>query len=236
MSQNLKAVTDAPMVDSPQIYSLMSKIMHDVGFIAKGRQNTQQNYAFRGIDDVFAALQPALISHGVFFVPEVIQSEQVERASRSGGLLIYTTLRVAYTFYAPDGSSVGAVVVGEAMDSGDKSANKAMSAALKYAVLQIFCVPTEATPDADSDSPDPAPRAKQATTPAPVKPRPAASKPQTNGLATEAQNRAIGNLSKSIDNVTLLGIMNDCGCVNQSELTEEQAKEVIKRLQDEPVF
>ena len=58
---------------------------------------------------------------------------------------------MAYTFYAPDGSNVRAVVVGEAMDSGDKSSNKAMSAALKYALLQIFRVPTESD-DADATS------------------------------------------------------------------------------------
>jgi hypothetical protein len=64
---------------------------------------------------------------------------------------------VAYTFYASDGSSIRAVVVGEASDSADKSSNKAMSAALKYALLQIFCVPTESD-DADAYTHEAAPR------------------------------------------------------------------------------
>lgn len=164
MSQAIKLAEpkEAETPDGKLIYVLMSRVMSDIGFIAKGRKNVQQGYAFRGIDDVFSALQPALIKHGVFFVPEVLKSDQIERETQKGGRLIYTTLLVAYTFYAPDGSSVHTVVVGEAMDSGDKSSNKAMSAALKYAVLQIFCVPTQGTDDADNDTPPPSKPAQKA--------------------------------------------------------------------------
>lgn len=146
-----------------QIYELIPKVMAEVGAIEKGRKNTQQNYAFRGIDDVFSAFQPVLAKHQVFYVPEVMDKVVVERESSSGKALIYTTLTVAYTFFAPDGSNVRAVVVGEAMDSADKSSNKAMSAALKYALLQMFCVPTESD-DADAHSHDVRPR----TQPKPV--------------------------------------------------------------------
>lgn len=149
------------MSDQPkqQIYEAMSKVMTEVSHISKDRKNTAQNYAFRGIDDVFEAFHAPLAKHGVFYVPEVLKSESVDRPTKSGGSMTYTTLTVAYTFFAPDGSSVRAVVVGEASDSGDKSSNKAMSAALKYALLQIFCVPTSASDDADADSPEFAPRA-----------------------------------------------------------------------------
>ncbi|MGL9724902.1 ERF family protein, partial [Sodalis sp. (in: enterobacteria)] len=40
----------------------------------------------------------------------------------------------------------------EAMDSGDKATNKAMSIAYKYAAFQAFCIPTEETAiDADAE-------------------------------------------------------------------------------------
>jgi len=162
---------------SAQIYELMPKVMADVGAIEKGRKNTQQNYAFRGIDDVLSAFQPVLAKHQVFFIPEVLNKEVTDRESKSGNVLIYTTLQVAYTFYAPDGSSVRAVVVGEAMDSADKSSNKAMSAALKYALLQIFCVPTEANEDADATTHDVRPRQPA---------KPAATRPQAVPPAADA--------------------------------------------------
>ena len=46
-----------------------------------------------------------------------------------------------------------AVVQGEGMDSGDKSSNKAMSVAFKYACFQVFCIPTEEMKDPDADTP-----------------------------------------------------------------------------------
>jgi hypothetical protein len=56
-----------------------------------------------------------------------------------------------YLFVTTDGSSLEAVVYGEAMDSGDKATNKAMSAAHKYALLQTFLIPTEDVEDSDAD-------------------------------------------------------------------------------------
>jgi hypothetical protein len=49
-----------------------------------------------------------------------------------------------------DGSSVTTVITGEAMDSGDKATNKAMSVALKYALLQMFLIPTDDMRDPDA--------------------------------------------------------------------------------------
>lgn len=149
------------MSESNQIYALIPRIMAEVGAVEKTRRNQQQGYQFRGVDDVMGAFHAPLAKHGVFFVPDVLETEQTERQTKAGGLLIYTRLKVAYTFYAPDGSCVRAVVVGEAMDSGDKSSNKAMSAALKYALLQIFCVPVEEQDDADNFSPQPQPQPKR---------------------------------------------------------------------------
>lgn len=61
-------------------------------------------------------------------------------------------MKVKYTFYAEDGTSVTATVTGEGMDSGDKSLNKAMSIAFKYACFQVFCIPTEEMVDPDGES------------------------------------------------------------------------------------
>jgi hypothetical protein len=97
----------------------------------------------------------------VFIVPEIIEQTREERTTAKGGLLIYSICKVKYTFYAEDGSSVTAVVIGEGMDSGDKATNKAMSIAFKYACFQVFCIPTEEMKDPDADSPDPAPKGRQ---------------------------------------------------------------------------
>lgn len=139
-----------------KIYEAICGVMEDVGAVKKTDENTYDKYKYRGIDAVMNALQPALIKHHVFVTPEVIEQKREERLSKQGGALIYSVTTVKYTFYTDDGSSVSAVVIGEAMDRGDKSMNKAMSAAFKYACFQTFCIPTEEMIDSEKDSPEPA--------------------------------------------------------------------------------
>ena len=123
--------------------------------IAKGRKTQQgggASFAFRGIDDVLNALSPLLAEHKLCIFPRVTNRASVERQTKSGGALFYTTVNAEFDFVsAVDGSKHTAATIGEAMDSGDKSTNKAMSIAYKYAVFLTFCVPIEGTPDADGE-------------------------------------------------------------------------------------
>ena len=120
--------------------------------ITKNQRNTQgAGYNFRGIDDVQNALAPLLARHKLVILPRVIGRTCEERLSKSGGNLFYTTVEVEYDFVsAEDGSKHTIKMYGEAMDSGDKSTNKAMSAAYKYAAIQAFCIPVEGDPDHES--------------------------------------------------------------------------------------
>lgn len=129
--------------------------------IGKDSRNAQQGFAFRGIDAVMNALSGPLVDAGLLILPRVMGRTQVERATAKGGVLFYTTLEVEFDFVSAEDGSVHVVrVIGEAMDSADKSSNKAMSAAYKYACLQAFCIPTEGDNDADKTTPGPgAPRA-----------------------------------------------------------------------------
>lgn len=144
---------------SGTIYECMGAIMRDMVAIGKDSTNAQQGFKYRSIDAVYNALQPLLAKHGVFTVPEVLDKTRDERTNSKGTVLAFTCLRMKYTFHAPDGSFVSCVVEGEGMDSGDKSSNKAMAVAHKYALLQTFCVPTEEQKDPEAEvheiAPDP---------------------------------------------------------------------------------
>lgn len=141
--------------EKPQVYAAIARVMADVGKagISKGRMNEQQKYKFRGIDDVYNALSGFLSAAGLCILPRVTKREVTERATKSGGVLFYVVLDVEFDLVcAEDGSRHTVAVVGEAMDSGDKATNKAMSAAYKYACMQAFCIPTEGNPDADQET------------------------------------------------------------------------------------
>ena len=134
-----------------EIYQAIIGVMADIGAIGKDKKNAQQGFKYRGVDDVMNALQPVMVKHGLFVVPEIIDQRREERQTSRGGNLIYSVCTVRYTFYAKDGSSVQCVVIGEGMDSGDKATNKAMSIAFKYACFQVFCIPTEEMKDPDAE-------------------------------------------------------------------------------------
>jgi len=148
-----------------QVYKAINAVQADLAKsgITKDRTNTQgSGYKFRGIDDVYNTIAPLLSKHGLCILPRVLSRQCDERQSKSGGALFYITVEVEFDFVAAeDGSKHTVKTFGEAMDSGDKATNKAMSAAYKYAAFQAFSIPTEGDNDADGHTHDVAARAEQ---------------------------------------------------------------------------
>jgi len=154
--------------------------------ITKSRTNTQgAGYKFRGIDDIFNAISPLLAEHKLCILPRVMARECVERVSKNGGALFYITVEVEFDFVcAEDGSKHTVKTFGEAMDSGDKATNKAMSAAYKYAALQAFAIPTEGDNDTENQTHEVAPRTAPAPKPAPINKSPLSETQVADFLAT----------------------------------------------------
>ena len=147
---------------SPAIYTALIKANKAIGAIAKNNANQQQHFMFRGVDDVYNELHPILAECGIVIIPEVVNYEVSERQARNG-VLLYTRATILHHFTAEDGSHVTTKVVGEAMDSGDKGMNKAMSIALKYALFQLFTIPTKEDKDPDATSYEIVPQTAVAT-------------------------------------------------------------------------
>ena len=121
--------------------------------IGKDHRNTEQKFNFRGIDDVLNTLSPLLAKHRLYVIPSVLERTLIEGKTKSGGSMWRVTIKVEYRItHAEDGSSVTGITYGEAMDSGDKATNKAISAAYKYFAIQAFAIPVVGTPDADADA------------------------------------------------------------------------------------
>jgi hypothetical protein len=143
----------------PMIYRKMSDVMREIGAVGKDQKNTAQGFKFRGIDQFVNALYPALTRHGVFMAPRALRHDQeikeVVRSNGKSGVDKHVAIMMEYTFYAEDGSHVTVgPIPAEGLDSGDKATNKALSAALKYALIQTFSIPTEDMAEADLESPE----------------------------------------------------------------------------------
>lgn len=117
--------------------------------IGKNRKNESQGFKFRGIDDVMNRMAQHLNEANLVIAPNIRKREVHERVNSRGNPLFYVTVEVEYTIFSTvDGSHVVCTVPGEAMDSGDKATNKALSIAYKYMAFQLFAIPIDEDPDA----------------------------------------------------------------------------------------
>jgi hypothetical protein len=136
-----------------EIYKAIIGVTEDLikeGGIGKTRMNEQQKFRFRGIEDIQNTLAPLLVRHRLCIVPTFAGRKTDQYESKTGGKIFSTVVEGVFDLIsAIDGSSVRVTIPGEAMDTGDKSTNKAMSMAMKYAAILTFCIPTEGE-DADA--------------------------------------------------------------------------------------
>jgi hypothetical protein len=141
-----------------EVQKAIVAITRDIGSegVAKGQRNKEQGYAYRGIDDMLNALSPLYAKHNIFIRPNVLEREVTEAKTKSGTALWKVTIKVEYHIVSSlDGSREVCTTYGEAMDSADKASNKALSAAYKYLVIQLFAIPVEGHDDADANTPEP---------------------------------------------------------------------------------
>lgn len=151
--------TESPV---PQkIHAAIIGVMREVGPIAKSSRNDQQRYNYRGIDAVYNACHPIFAKHGIYSTSQILDAQHRFFTSAAGKDCVQAVLKVRFTYWAEDGSSVWTEVVAEGLDyGGDKASNKAMSAADKYALLQLLKIPVAAV---DSDASGP-PKSENTTT------------------------------------------------------------------------
>lgn len=197
------------------IYESITKIMEEVPAVGKEKNNKQQGFKYRGIDDVMNALQPLLAKNKVFIVPELMDQIREERTSSKGATLIYSICKIKYKFFAEDGTSVEAITVGEGMDSGDKATNKAMAIAMKYALSQVFCIPTEETSkDPDEESQE--------------------VQEQESELVTEKQARIIHDMMEQKGLNVEKQLQINYGITDVKELTTQQYASILNAIRDLP--
>jgi hypothetical protein len=177
-----------------KVYSAISAVSAALAKdgIAKGRRNAQQGYAFRSIDDVYAALAPHLVRHNLIIAPRYGNRTVTEQETKHGSILFHVAIDGEFDLISTlDGSKHTTRTVGEAMDSGDKATNKAMSAAFKMMCFQLFCIPTEgAETDADFTSPPELARTPRPMGNASPRPSPARMSPEEAQDADDRINEA----------------------------------------------
>lgn len=140
------------MSDAPKTKGLAAKMaaaMAEIGRVQKRGKNDAQGYKYARADDVAEEARRVLSTHGIAMFADVVDDSLREitippaKEGFGGKVLRISKVRVAWTFQDSETGEERTVhTPGEGMDSGDKGIYKAMTGAMKYALMLGFLIPT----------------------------------------------------------------------------------------------
>jgi len=130
------------------VHEAINYVMGRVGYVQK-EETKGLPYSFASESAFIKAVRPHLIDVGLIVFPSGIEMiERSEFTSKSGAQGINILAKFIWTwFHAPTNTSIEVTTFGEAADYGDKAANKAMTAAMKYNLRQTLVIETGDDPD-----------------------------------------------------------------------------------------
>lgn len=137
----------APAASAPlNICQRVNRVREQVAYLQKDKQVANRYMAVTH-DAVTAAVRGALIEHGIIVIPN-IQASKMEQSgtfTAKGAIPIWRyEARYQVTFVNADKPEefINVMVEAHALDEGDKAPGKAISYAVKYAMLKLFSIET----------------------------------------------------------------------------------------------
>ncbi len=126
----------------------LAEVRRRIGYIQKRGFNERNNYSYVTAADLAGAVGDILAELGVVIIPS-LESITYESGRGNGAEMARSAQVVmAYTFTDVDtGEAITTKVAGQGLDAGDKAPYKAMTGALKYALLQSFLLATGDDPE-----------------------------------------------------------------------------------------
>jgi hypothetical protein len=143
----------APGLPPMTLVAKLAQVMAAVERVAKRGHNDHFNYDFATESDITAAIRAEMASRSLMLIPDVQSVSFREVNGRNG---IQTIGQVLVKFTVKDGESgeeFSFQMPGEGQDSGDKCLPKAITSALKYALLKLFMIPTGDDPEREGKEP-----------------------------------------------------------------------------------
>lgn len=129
------------------IHEAINAVMQEVGYVQKQKADTLK-YTYAGEASLIEALRPSMVKHGLYMY--LYHIEKIYRdayTTKTGTAMVNSLIHCIIRFTHVSGEFIDVEATGEGADSGDKSANKALTGAYKYALRQTFCIETGDDPD-----------------------------------------------------------------------------------------
>lgn len=124
------------------LFQRLHAVMQEVSYVQKEDKMVNNQYRFVSHDGVTAAVRPALLNHGVLAVPQNMKRTQ-------DGNRTEIELDVVFINIDDPKESFAVPSVGYGIDTQDKGPGKAISYAVKYALLKALSLETGDDPERD---------------------------------------------------------------------------------------
>jgi hypothetical protein len=210
------AQVDAPNTEQQEkpktLTAAILQVMNEVKSVEKNLNVGVGKSSYKGVSDkdVKQVIQPAMVRAGLVIIPVDIEPTlKIDRWTENTNYgekqkqQIFSEVKVTFELIHESGESRQIVGYGHGIDSQDKSAGKATTYALKYALLYTFLIPTGQIDDADTEHSNNKDVPKQKQT-----------------LTDEQFNKALDAIQK--------GTYTKGELVANFQLTESQTNQIIK--------
>lgn len=202
--------------------------------VFKGKNDKSPHFSYQKTDDIYDLISPLLAEENILCLPYVLE-EKESIVPTATGQMIRTKVRVEYTFtHVEDGSSVKICAVGEETDTGGKSSSKAMTAAHKAALKQMFLIPKRGS---DGTHQPPQPQSTNVRTVQPEKQQQQNIRTVHSEVEERHKSKVItaGQISWIESQVTVIGetvesVLSHFKINNLSELTADNYEKLRKRV------
>ena len=207
------------MADKPNIYQRLHAVMGEVDYVQKEKK-AGMNYTIVSHDAVTAKVRPILHQHGIVYHPHSL--DYVQDGNRT-----QVSLVVRFVNVDQPSDFVDVPCLGFGIDTQDKGPGKAVSYAVKYALLKALGLETGDDPDTEAQTPPHETARQQAAAKAPTK----AEKPQPAGI-DEARQNAVSFKDKLIADIRKCGSYDDLNRVNNASATVKALAALHDRHRD----
>lgn len=218
---------------SAKLAAKMVLAMKDIDAVLKNGRNDFQKYDYVRAADVANEARKAMITHGIAFTYDVVDSQHWESNKEGKSTNYFCQLTVNCTFTDSDsGEQLAGRVIGWGTDTLDKAPFKAMTGAVKYALRMNFLIPDENDPEDTAIEEIRHSKAEQQP-----QQRPPA---QSNGHAqtiSEAQSKRFFALSKSgnkTNDEIRNYLLNVCKCEKSLEITRDKYDAACRWAESRP--
>jgi len=156
IANGISPALEVRAADEMTLRQKLGEVRRRIGYIQKRGYNERNNYTYVAAADIAGTVGDILAELGVVVIPRLESiTYEPNTPGRTDSVRIARVI-MAYTFTDVNSAEeLTARVAGEGLDVGDKASYKAMTGALKYALLQSFLLATGDDPEderADSRS------------------------------------------------------------------------------------